>query len=205
MHFLRRTKKGTRSIAVFCGAFHPPTVAHVSLAEAALSRVDEVLWVMPESFPHKRYERVPMEARLGLLLEATDHPVAVSKGNLFFDVAGEAEQALQGPEVLLLMGEDGARRLVEWEYGWKQEETERYLLENLERHRLLSARRAALWEPPEKFSPYIEWLEHHAPEISSTVVRERINEGGNWENLVPAAIRRRVGVLYGSTGQENGQ
>jgi nicotinate-nucleotide adenylyltransferase len=205
MRFLRRPKKSSRSIAVFCGAFHPPTVAHVSLAEAALSRVDEVLWVMPESFPHKQYERVPLETRLELVLEATEHPVAVARENLFFAIAEEVQEALQGPLVCLLMGEDGTRRLVEWDYGWDSQKTEVYLEENLERYRLLSARRGQQWVPPKQYARHVDWLEHHEPEISSTMVRQRIDAGLEWEKLVPEGIRERIAVLYGSAGQERGQ
>ena len=70
MRFLRPLRKNIRQVAVFCGAFHPPTIAHTSLAEAARQVRDEVLWVMPERFPHKHYELVPLPQRLRLILEA---------------------------------------------------------------------------------------------------------------------------------------
>jgi nicotinate-nucleotide adenylyltransferase len=205
MRLFRRPKTSCRSIAVFCGAFHPPTVAHVSLAEAALRRVDEVMWVMPEAFPHKRYEGVPLPGRLRLVLEATQHAVGVSRGNLFFDVAAEVAGQFNGAQVHLLMGEDGARRLMEWDYGLDRESTARYLRENLERYPLLCARRGDEWEAPEELARHIEWLDHHEPEVSATLVRQRIAENQDWEGLVPEPIRGRVAALYGSAGQAKGQ
>lgn len=200
MRFLRRPRAGVRKVALFCGAFHPPTVAHVRLAEEARRVRDEVLWVMPERFPHKRYEGVALPQRLRLVLEATHDAVAVSEGQLFFEIAEEVENALPDVEVSLLLGEDGAQRLVEWDYGLSPAEQEAYLKGNLERYPVLSAARTGQWQPPEWAAPHIGWLETPAEAwgVSSTRVRESLERGEDWERLVPEGIRERVRELYGA-------
>ncbi len=205
MRFLRRPKANSRCIAIFCGAFHPPTVAHVARAEAALQRVDEVVWVLPERFPHKSYEQVPLAGRVRMLLEATGMGVAIAREKLFFAIAEEASRELPRVEVRLLMGEDGATRIFEWEYGMGEEEKAAYLLKNLARYPLLSARRDAGWDLPQSYAEHVEWLELYQPEVSSSEVRKRIEAGAEWESLVPKQIRERVAKLYGSSGQFRGQ
>ncbi len=207
MRFLRRPRRASRSIAVFCGAFHPPTVAHVALANAARSVVDEVVWVMPERFPHKGYEGVALPARLRMVLESTGDAVAVSRESLFFSIAGEVEETLPGRSVQLLIGEDGARRIVEWDYGLDAIGHAEYLESNLKKYRILSARRQEAWALPEELAAYFGWLEVEAAMevISSTEVRQRIACGGDWEILVPEGIRSQVRRLYGSGGMARGQ
>ena len=207
MRFLRRPKRSSRSIAVFCGAFHPPTVAHVALARAAREVVDEVVWVMPEKFPHKSYDGVALPARLRMVLESTADAVALSRENLFFSVAGEMEEALPGRAVQLLIGEDGARRIVEWDYGLDANGHAEYLESNLKKYPVLSARRKEQWAIPEELAAYFGWLEVETAmeAISSTEVRQRIASGGDWEAMVPEGSRRLVSRLYGSVGMVRGQ
>ena len=156
MRFLRRPRTDSRSIAVFCGAFHPPTVAHLALAEAARKRVDEVLWVMPESFPHKQYDRVTLLQRLRLVLEASSDPVAVASQSLFFSIAEEAEMALDGRKIQLLIGEDGARRIVEWDYGLNPAEHQLFLEQKFRKYPLFSSRRQEDWTLPEGIQNFVE-------------------------------------------------
>ena len=207
MRFLRRPQARSRSIAVFCGAFHPPTVAHLALAEAAQKRVDEVLWVMPETFPHKQYDRVTLFQRLRLLLEATSDPVAVASENLFFSIAEEAEAVLQDCKIRLLIGEDGAKRIVEWNYGLDDREHQLFLENKFRQFPLLSSRRQMDWVLPGLIQQYVEWLplEEKHSSISSTLVRKRIAAGQDWTELVPEQIRKTVTELYGSMGKTTDQ
>lgn len=207
MRFLRRPRFEARSIAVFCGAFHPPTIAHLELARAARQRVDEVLWVMPESFPHKTYADVPLPQRLRLLLEASSDPIAIARENLFFSIAEEAAGHFPQAAIQLLIGEDGARRILDWDYGLAAQEHRHYLQTSLSRFPILSAQREADWCTPAEFESYIHWLAVHPQlaSISSSLVRERIRNGEDWESLVPAAIRQRIRDFYGSGGNRKGQ
>ena len=207
MRFLRRPQAGSRSIAIFCGAFHPPTIAHLALADAARERVDEVLWVMPETFPHKQYDRVSLLQRLRLVLEVSADPVAVASESLFFSIAAEAEATLAGCKIHLLIGEDGARRIVEWDYGLDTARHALFLEENFLKYPLLSSRRQDDWALPEGLQGCVEWLPIKAMHgsISSTVVRQRIAEGQDWTDLVPKSIHKKVAEFYGSVGMASGQ
>lgn len=207
MRFLRRPQAGSRSIAIFCGAFHPPTIAHLALADAARERVDEVLWVMPETFPHKQYDRVSLLQRLRLVLEASADPVAVASESLFFSIAAEAEATLAGCRIHLLIGEDGARRIVEWDYGLDAARHALFLAENFLKYPLLSSRRQDDWALPEGLQECVEWLPIKVMHgsISSTVVRQRIAEGQDWTDLVPKSIHKKVAEFYGSVGMASGQ
>ena len=55
IEFFRRAEGRPRRLGILPGTFNPPTRAHVALAEAALGEVDEALFVLPRSFPHKEY------------------------------------------------------------------------------------------------------------------------------------------------------
>jgi nicotinic acid mononucleotide adenylyltransferase len=207
MRFLRRPRRQSRSIALFCGAFHPPTVAHAALAEAAKHHVDEVLWVMPEKFPHKQYDLVGLGGRLRMILESTQDPVAIAEESLFFAIAKEAERSLPGTALRLLIGEDGARRVVEWDYGLEKEAHELFLKEHLNRFPIMSARRREDWTLPAGMEGCFEWLnlEQAVESVSSTLVRERIARGELWQELVSEKIRARVAEYYGSAGIVSGQ
>jgi nicotinate-nucleotide adenylyltransferase len=207
MRFLRRPRQESRSIAVFCGAFHPPTIAHMALVEAAKAQVDEVIWVLPESFPHKTYDQVSLEDRAAMLLQVGSDPVAIAENNLFFEVAQEALEHLPGSEVKLLIGEDGARRFIEWDYGFTEDQHIAYLEQWLQRFPVVTAKRQESWQLPESLEAYFRWLslDERVQAISSSLVRERILLGENWSGLVPVEIHALVDQLYGSKGRASGQ
>ncbi len=137
-----------------------------------------------------------------MILESTGDAVAIAREGLFFSIAAEAEDCLPGKEIRLLIGEDGARRIVEWDYGLEAGEHIDYLETNLRRYPVLTARRREAWEVPERLAPYLGWLEVKAEleAVSSTEVRQRIAADGDWEELVPEAIRTHVRRLYGCSG-----
>lgn len=207
-------KDKPNSLALFAGAFHPPTVAHWALAEAACGITGAVLWVLPEHFPHKSWDQVALQQRADLLLALTAqapgrHGVALVQSNLFFDMAAEVQSHTGAGDVRILTGEDGAQRLVEWDYGLGKDGQHQFLREGLARFGLLSARRSqqtdkdkeAAWRPPEALAPFLQWLDllpEHAG-VSSTLVRSRIASGLDWKPLVPERIQDQVERLYGST------
>jgi nicotinate-nucleotide adenylyltransferase len=207
MRFLRRPRQESRSIAVFCGAFHPPTIAHLALVQAAKEYVDEVIWVLPEYFPHKTYDQVPLEDRAAMLLQISSDPVAIAEKNLFFEVAEETLEYLPGSEVKLLIGEDGARRFIEWDYGFTEDQQTAYLKQRLQRFPVVTAKRQESWQLPEGLGAYFHWLSLDSPlqSISSSLVRERILLGEDWLELVPVEIHALVDRLYGSKGRDSGQ
>jgi nicotinate-nucleotide adenylyltransferase len=198
MQFLRPASASLRRIALFAGAFHPPTIAHCALAAAAKEVVDETIWVLPRSFPHKNFDAVDLEQRSKILLAATNSPVAIADSNYFFAMAAELAAAIPGAAVHLLIGEDGVDRLLNWDYGLSPEATRAMLLSELASFPVLSARRQTQAAIADDFLRYIRWLEMPpaASTLSSTEVRARIESGEEWASLVPPGIRDLVSSLY---------
>src|SRR6266436_6594706 len=119
MEFHIRANQAPAKLAILPGAFNPPTRAHLAMAEAALTVVDEVLFVLPRAFPHKEYTAAGFDQRLELLRAATaGHPrfsLAAADRGLFIDLAREARADYgEGTELFLLCGRDAAERIVSW-------------------------------------------------------------------------------------------
>ncbi len=182
------------------GAFNPPTEAHLALAEAALSIVDEVLFILPGELPHKEYSGVPFKARMELLRSAIAHQprfqAATSHGGLFVQIARELRAArIPEADLYFLCGRDAAERIVEWDYGSPDA-----FPAIIQEFRLLVAARNGEYAPPERYRRRISQLALPVTcdHISSTAIRELIRNGSGWEHLVPPAIRERVRQLYQS-------
>jgi len=197
MQFYRRSRTNPRRLGVLAGGFNPPTVAHLALAAAASSQVDEVLCVVPRAFPHKKYFGATLEQRiemLGSLELAIPHSVATTEQGLFIDIARECRTQC-GAETRLsfLCGRDAAERILTWDYGRAG-----VVEEMLNQFELLVAARGGDFEPPPEFRHRIHSLLIPAghDQVSSTDVRERIARREPWEHLVPEAIVEQVREIY---------
>lgn len=203
MRFVRKAEGEPAHLAILSGAFHPPTRAHMALAEAALveGHVSEVLLILPDTFPHKQYDHIGIDQRVELVLAAIgDHPqysIAISDGGLFLDIAREA-RASYGPSARLqfLCGRDTAERIVHWDYNNLPP-----IESQFEEYQLLVAPRQGVFTPPAHLShavahlnlgPSFDW-------ISSSQVRARIADNLEWQHLVPPSIAARVADLYQTT------
>ena len=181
------------TVAAFPGSYHPITVAHLAVARAALRVADEVVFVMPEKFPHKEYEQVGLAERIALVRRAVEgearFSTAVTSGGLFIEVARECRATY------VLCGTDAAERIVNWDYG-PQASFERMLDE----FQMLVAARGVGYRPPEHLAGRIHPLPMDAgwSEVSATEVRRRIKEGADWKHLVPEAIHAEVESIYRS-------
>jgi nicotinic acid mononucleotide adenylyltransferase len=175
-------------------------VAHLALAEAALTIVDEVVFVLPRQFPHKTYSGAGFEQRAELLeMALAGEPrfsAAACAGGLFVEIATEC-RAAYGADVRLsfLCGRDAADRIANWDYGHAGA-----FREMLKQFDLLVAARSGEYCPPESLSSSFARLELNGAfdHVSASEVRARISSGEAWEHLVPAAVRRRVGEIYAS-------
>jgi nicotinate-nucleotide adenylyltransferase len=198
--FLYRDAKHPVRVALFPGSWNPPTIAHAAIAQAALNWADEVVWVIPATFPHKSYEGTAFEDRSRLIeLIARSRPgfsAAVSQGGLYSEIAAEAKSFF-GPttEIGLVLGRDAAERIANWDYGPANPNAFRHLLRD---HPLLVAARAGEYEPHEEHRDRIVRLPLQAlDDVSSTEVRRRIGERLPWQHLVPPAIAPAVAEFYG--------
>ena len=185
-------------VALFPGAWNPPTSAHLALARAGLGWADEVVWVIPEAFPHKAFEGASLGERLEMLrLAALSDPrfsVATTGRGLYLEMAEEARAWYgAGPEIGLICGRDAAERIASWDYGRPG-----VFGEMLALHPLLVAGRRGDYSPELRHAARIVPLQVEGgfDEVSSTEVRNRIACGGEWESLVPAALTEHVRRLY---------
>lgn len=198
MRFFRRACASTTRLAIFPGTFNPPTIAHEAMAMAAIPLVDEVLYVLPEAFPHKEYDTgAGFEDRIHLLLRmAEDTPcsVASTQGGLFIDIARECRMAYgAATQLYFLCGRDAAERIVMWDYGEPGA-----FARMLGEFELLVAGRDGVYEAPAEFRSRIHNLnlDRDYSGCSASQVRARIARKEPWEHLVPAAIRDEVRRIY---------
>ena len=180
-------------IGILAGAFNPVTKAHLALAAAARSVVDQVVCVVPRSYPHKEFHGAALEQRLEMLHRAGSDRVEVAQGGLFIDIARELKPRLGAAELYFVCGRDAAERILNWDYG-EPGAIERFL----EEFQLLVAARQGDIDPLAHHShrvhslPVPENLDH----VSSTEVRRRIAMGEPWQHLVPEPIIDLVREIY---------
>ncbi len=198
LNFLHRASRSAKRIAIFPGAWNPPTVAHVSVARAALAWADEVIWLLPRRFPHKNFEGATFEQRqamLTALAQAEDRfSAAVCDTNLHIDMARETAETLgPGIEVGIICGRDAVERVATWDYGRPG-----VFEEMLADHPLLVAAREGEYEPPAHLADSILPLQlpRSFDDVSSTEVRRGIGCGGDWETMVPKTLHGLVGNAY---------
>ncbi len=209
VEFYRRSPSKPRKLGILAGSFNPPTIAHFELASAAGFKVDEVLFVVPRVFPHKKYFGATAEERVEMLLHSgltVPHSIATSEEGLFIDIAREcrAHYSLgtggsglgtrgSPTQVYLICGRDAAERILTWDYGRPG-----VVEEMLDEFELLVAPRGGQFKPPPEFERRIHSLalEGAHDYVSSSEVRQRIARREPWEHLVPETIVERVKKIY---------
>lgn len=177
------------SIALFPGAWNPPTQAHAALAEAALAFASRVVFVLPRALPHKTLDGPSPERRLAWLQAlAARHPAfsaARSEGGLFAEIARECRALAPGARLFLLCGSDAAHRIVHWPYPPALS-----IDSQLAEYELLVAPRPECYEPP----PHLRSRVHTLPLppdfrlVSSTEARRRLQGREDARPLIPPAI-----------------
>ena len=191
MEWIARPERVTSRLGLLPGSFNPPTRAHVALAEAALAVVDEVILVMPRTFPHKTFEGATAEERMEMMRRITCSRrglgAAIADRGLYIDIVREARTEYPGVEIHLVCGRDAAERFLTWDYG-EQGAAERML----EEFRLLVAPRLGPFKPPPHLTHAIAALQAgDHDECSSTLVRS-----GGGLSLVPEEIAELVERIY---------
>jgi nicotinate-nucleotide adenylyltransferase len=200
------------SVGILGGSFNPPHLAHLRLAETALSQLDlDEVWLVPVCQPpHKpRLEGDPgPRARLEmceLLISSSPlrdrlkvSPVEIERGGRSYtvDTLSELKAADPDRKLTLIVGSDSARSLAAWR------EPERILkLARLavalrgERQEDVEAAILALAAEAE-----VVFLEMAPIGISSTAVRARLAKGRDVQDLVGEEVARYINDhrLYGS-------
>ena len=192
------------SLGIFPGAFNPPTNAHLALADAARTqhRLDQVVFLLPRVFPHKQFVGAPFEDRLALLEVALsgspNFAMASSEEGLFIEIARLFREACASSvELFLLCGRDAARRIAEWDYGEGPE-----FASQLEEFQLLVGSRQGVYRPPQEYRGRIHLIDlpTSLDQVSSSALRQAIEEGRAWKQFVPQAVAREIVArgLYGA-------
>ena len=210
-----------KRIAILAGAFNPLTRAHLALADAASTVVDEVLCVVPRAYPHKDFEGAGLEQRVEMLRRGSGrYRVEITEGGLFIAIARELRMKahrgagalhnsqagspapplwatyLKEPdsEVHFVCGRDAAERILNWDYGEAG-----FAERMLEEFGLLVAARQGEFAVAERFEGRVVplRLEGDFDDVSSTEVRRRLQAGEPWEHLVPEEIVDLVREVYG--------
>ncbi len=185
-----------RRLAILAGSFNPPTRAHLALAEAALTFADEVLFVLPKVFPHKKYVGASFDQRIRMLRTAAaanrNWSIGIADQGLFIEIANEAKPHFPNSELWFVCGRDAAERIAGWDYG-----NPAAFAKMLEVFGLLVARRQGEYIPPPELAERIKPLAFESyDEHSSTEVRERIGRGAPWRHLVPQSIANEIEKIY---------
>lgn len=198
--FFCRAQTNPRRVALFPGAWNPPTVAHVEIARAARGWADELVWVLPRTLPHKQFEGAGFEDRRRMLAQLIEGQgdagisAAISHGGLYAEVADEA-RAFFGPEpeIALVCGRDAAERIAGWDYG-----APGFFDEMLRKYRLLVAARRGEYQPAGRHSDRILRLPMDASwdDVSSSELRRRIARREDWEKLAPPQLVETIRHLY---------
>lgn len=193
----------SRSVGVLGGAFNPPHIAHLVLAQEALDSLglDQIVLVPTGSAPHKRIEPEPgADVRLELTELAVQGAAGLAVSSLEVDRPGPSfayrtlellADELPESDLTFVMGADVAAGLEGWERpervlelagvaiaerpGFDRSEAD----EALER---LGAPRAAAISMP-------------ALGVSSSLVRARAAAGRSIRWLVPERVAERIGEL----------
>ncbi len=189
---------GARNVALLAGAWNPPTRAHMALAEAARRFAPEVLLALPQAFPHKALEGPDYATRLGWLLQLAQSRewmgVAAGGSGLFVELARGLRAAdLRAERIYIVCGSDAAQRFLGWDYAGGAG-----VEEQLNEFDLLVARRGADFEPPARFRAAVHRLELEArwQTVSSTELRQRIQNGQPWAHLAPEEIAAQLERAY---------
>jgi nicotinate-nucleotide adenylyltransferase len=198
----------SRSVGLLGGAFNPPHIGHLVLAQEALwgLGLDELILIPTGVAPHKRIEPEPGPA---IRLELAEAAVAdldrvrVSDVEVARDGPSYAYRSLElladelpGSDFTFVMGADVAVGLASWRHPQRV----------LELARIAVAMRPGV--SPEAVEevldglgdgPGAEFIAMPAIGVSSTLIRERVALGRPLRWLVPDAVAERIAErgLYG--------
>lgn len=184
---------------IFGGAFNPPHLGHLIVAECARSALslDRVLWIPGNDPPHKPSPSAVAADRLRMVelaVASNEHFVAsadeIERGGVSYTVDTLERLASERDDLYLILGADS---LVSFE-GWYRPSR------ILELATLAAYPRAGVGDVNARTRLTGEAVLLDAPiiEISSTAIRERVSAGTSIRYLVPDAVAEfiRTRLLY---------
>ncbi|EIT85245.1 nicotinic acid mononucleotide adenylyltransferase [Fictibacillus macauensis ZFHKF-1] len=189
-------------IGVFGGSFNPPHHGHLLIAQEALAAfaLDEVWWMPASQPPHKQLAgNVSDEDRIALVQEAIRHNDKFSLSLLEFEREGPSYTidtmrtlCTRYPthEFFFIIGGDMANSLEQWHEIEALGKLVTFIAINREDYPL-----------KENHYPFsVEELYVPSFNVSSTFIRQRLEEGKNTKYILPDGVRRVIEVkgLYGT-------
>ena len=183
-------------VGVLPGAFNPVTNAHIALAKASIEqhRLEQIVFLLPEVFPHKAYAGASFEERLALLRAALSGKprcaIASSDRGLFIEIAKSVRDDYgPGVDIYLICGRDAAERIVDWDYGDGPD-----FAKQLRQFQMLVGSRGEGYHIPARYQGRIHCVElpPGLSEVSATEVRRALSRNEAWEHLVPAAVAAEI-------------
>ena len=193
-----------KKFGLFGGSFDPVHIAHVALAQVALSQLqlDAVRWV-PAGQPWQKTRELASPAHRAAMVQLAiaDEPrftlerceLDRTGPSFTLDTVRELQAATPGAQWFLIIGQDQYVGLHTWR-DWK-------LL--LQLVTLAVAMRPGV---PAQVNPEVQRVGHQPValpmmEISSTEIRERVASGQGIDRLVPAAVARYIDRYHLYRGQ----
>lgn len=190
-------------IGVFGGAFDPPHLAHVALAQAALAQLSlDSLRILPtgQAWHKARALSAPVhrlamaELAFGDLPNVQVDPREILRAGPTYtlDTLHELQAELPAAQLVLIMGADQAVALPSW-HGW----TEILSIAIISiAHRVESAAGIARFDPQTlpglPAAARFETLDLPPMDTSATQVRARAARGDDITRLVPPAVARYI-------------
>jgi nicotinate-nucleotide adenylyltransferase len=189
-------------VGIFGGTFDPPHVGHLVLAAEALHqlKLDKVFWVLTPDPPHKRDQSITsLELRLELLQAAmgNDPAFEVSRIDIdrppphySLDTMRLLSQQYPADDLIFLMGSDSLRDLPTWH---KPHEFVRSCKLIGVMHRPGDiARLDQVEEKIPGVSMKVRWVLAPLLEISSSDIRQRIQDRRQYRYFLPPAVYNRI-------------
>ncbi len=193
-------------IAVFGGAFNPPTVAHINLAKQVLEEMNEIEKVIfvPVSTKYNKKGLASDDDRFNMLksicnsqenLEVSDLELKSKRQLYTIETLRIIEEQNPGKEIYFIIGTDNLKELETW---YKPDE----LLKNfkiivLDRGEDNTDEIIEKSEFLKKYkSSFIKLKNIKKMNISSSYIREQLKLGNNVRDLVPEEIRAEVERIY---------
>lgn len=180
-------------IGVFGGAFDPPHIAHLILAERAREEfgLDKILFVPTNIPPHKPKPVALAEDRIKLIKIAVKSnryfevlDIEIKRGGISYtvDTIRELKKNYPGSQLFLLIGEDEARKFDNWKESDEILRHVRFII--FLRSNLSRSRESNVALLPKEISDFIDLR----LEISSTNIRELVRKGKSIKYLVPQKV-----------------
>ena len=199
------SNQGEPRLGVLSGTFNPPTRGHLALSERAAEELslDEVLFVLPETPPHKEELEASLDERAQMLLLAlTGHPkfsAAITTHGLFLDIHRAVVQHYPAAtRLFFLAGRDAAERIL---LRWPYENPEKALAEMFARFQFAVAERGGqLLVPADSPAARYKAQIYSVPmppgyeKLSATLARELVGRGEPIEDVVPKEVASYIAL-----------